>query len=576
MKHFSCFLSLIIFLFVVIGVEVHAQDIPKHISYTRIYDFLDEMAGDGWVELNSAVKPYSQQFITDKLLEVKLQVSSLNNRQKKDLDFFLNELALEQNTLPDTHFDIWKNNHSRAGLIAPAYSFKDSTFRARINPLLGMHISQNGNGSITKRWYGADLQLMMGNNLSVYGSLRDNSIEGALLSRPHYLTDLPGYEYKESSAGGDYSDSRGGIKYAWQWGSVGLIKDNVVWGDNYHGANILSGRAPSFPMLTLHLTPSKWFELNYFHGWLVSNVVDSTRYYVDNVGAEKYRSANKFMAANMFTFTPVAKLKLSVGNSIIYAEPNVQPAYLIPIAFYKSMDHTLTKGALLENQNSQVFFNLSSRNIKHLHLYGSVYADEVMMSRFSPSSAEKNPISYKVGANVTNFPLHNVSFVGEFTRNSIIVYKHSIPVLAYTSNNYNLGNYLGDNSQEFYLAMLYKPLRGLNLSLSYTDAVHGNEYEYLRRDNDGVDAISRIIRQPLLGETTWHNTTLAFNTQYELFTNAYAVVNVTYNNMRGSVPSSVAIPGELRKSSQEYLDYYSSKFLQGKNTTVTIGFSLGF
>lgn len=79
------------------------------------------------------------------------------------------------------------------------------------------------------------------------------------MSRPGYLNDFPGYEYKESSGGGDYSDSRGGIKYAWNWGSVGLVKDNVVWGDNYHGSNILSGRAPSFPMLTLHL---KTYQMN--------------------------------------------------------------------------------------------------------------------------------------------------------------------------------------------------------------------------------------------------------------------------------------------------------------------------
>lgn len=564
--------------------EVFGQDIPQHISYTRIYDYLDEMAGERLIELNSAVKPYSRQFIANSLLEIKSKSEQLNKRQLSELHFFLNEFALEQHQLPDAHLHLLKNEQSQAALLSPAFNFKDSLFRARITPLLGMHITQNSNGSITKRWYGAELQLMMGENLSVYGSLRDISIQGALLARPTFLNDMPGYEYKESPAGGDFSDSRGGIKYSGKWGSIGLVKDNVIWGDNYHGSNILSGRAPSFPMLSLHLQPAKWFELNYFHGWLVSNVIDSTRYYVDNMGAKMPRMANKFIAANMFTFTPLSKLKISVGNSIIYAESNVQPAYLIPIGFYKSMDHTLTKGLNLENQNSQVFFNLSSRNIKHLHLYSSVYADEVMISRFKPNSKDRNPISYKFGANLTNFPLQNLSLITEFTRTNIITYKHSIPTLAYSSNGYNLGSYLGDNSQEFYLALRYKPIRGLDFNLSYMSAEHGNEYDYLRRNPlDRTDAITKIISQAVLGEKTWTNKTIAFNTQYELFSNAYAIINVAFSDIRGyDLSSTTKIAGENPPiknggyTAQEYSNLFIPKYLQGKNTTVTVGFSLGF
>jgi len=588
MQRFLFVLSLVFCSF-----SVFAQDIPEHISYTRIYDYLDELAGDGIINLNSVIKPYSRSFIKDKLLETQKRTGELNKRQRDELAFFLNNYALEQDKLPDSHVNIWKDEFSSAALVQPGFHYRDTIFRARITPLLGMHITHNDNGNIIKRWYGADIQLMIGKNLSVYGSLRDVSIQGALLTnnlstkdallaRPAYLNDYPGYEYKESSVGGDYSDSRGGIKYAWNWGSIGLVKDNVVWGDNYHGSNILSGRTPSFPMLTLHLKPTKWFEMQYIHGWLVSNVVDSTRYYLDNMDKKQYRMANKFIAANMFTFTPVRNLNLSIGNSIIYAEPNIQPAYLIPIAFYKSMDHTLTKGLNLENQNSQVFINLSSRNIKHLHLFTSVYADEISFSRFSPSSAAKNPISYKLGGNLSNFPIDNLSLTAEFTRTNIINYKHSIPVLTWASNSYNLGSYLNDNSQEIYLALRYKPIRGLDLGLSYTSAEHGNEYDYLRRD--GVaDAITKIISQPVLGDIIWSNKTIGFNAQYEVINNAYALINVAYSDIRGGSLKSATIPGEVvpptgytGTTEQFYLDLFTPKYLQGKHTTVTVGFSFGF
>ena len=573
--------SVLSILFILFVFAVYSQDIPEHISYTRIYDYLDELATDGIIELNSATKPYSRSFIAEKLLEAQNE-KGLNKRQQDELRFFLNEFALEQNKLPETMLTLARNSQLTLAFLQPAFNYGDDNFRARISPILGMHIYSNQNGIITKRWYGADFQAMIGKNLSIYGSLRDMQVDGtrltnlpvsgSLLARPSYLNDFPGYEYKESNLGGDFSDSRGGIKYAWNWGSIGLVKDNVIWGDNYHGSNILSGRTPSFPMLTLHLKPAKWFEMQYFHGWLVSNVLDSTRYYLDNLNAKHYRMTNKFIAANLFTFTPVRNLNLSIGNSIIYAEDNVQPAYFIPIAFYKSIDHTLTKGLGLENQNSQVFLNLSSRNIKHLHLFTSVYADEITWGRFLPSSAEKNPISYKVGAELTNFPVDNFSLIGEFTRTNIINYKHSIPAITWASNGYNLGSYLDDNSQEIYVALRYKPVRGLDLSLSYMDAKHGNEYDYVR---DG-HAISKIISQPSLGEITWSNQTIGFNAQYEVVNNVYAIVNVTYSDIRGYDITSTPIVGEVVKNAQGYLNLFTPAYLQGKNTTIMLGFSFGF
>ena len=559
-------------LFIFAFLAVSAQDIPEHISYTRIYDYLDELATDNIIELNSVAKPYARTFIAEKLLQAQGKKDKLNKRQRDELRFFLNEFALEQDKLPGTNLTISRNENLTFAGIQPGLSYRDSVFRVKITPLLGMDITRNSNGTITKRWYGADFQAMFGKHLSVYGSLRDISIDGPLLARPGYLNDYPGYEYKESASGGDFSDSRGGIKYSWSWGSIGLVKDNVIWGDNYHGSNILSGRAPSFPMLTLHLKPTKWFELQYFHGWLVSDVLDSTRYYLDNLGAKHYRMKNKFIAANMLTFTPIDKLNLSVGNSIIYAEDNVQPGYFLPIAFYKSIDHTLTKGLNLENQNSQIFLNFSSRNIKHLHLFTSVYADEISWGRFLPKSKERNPVSYKVGADLSNFPIENLSLVAEYTNTNIINYKHSIPALTWASNGYNLGSYLGDNSEEMYLAMRYKPIRGLDLSLSYTDAKHGNEYEYVR-DNHAIDA---IISQPSPGSITWSNKTLGFNAQYEVFNNAYAIVNVAYSNIQGYNLTSTPIVGEVRKTAQGYLDLFTPAYLQGKNTTVTVGFSFGF
>ncbi len=106
------------------------------------------------------------------------------------------------------------------------------------------------------------------------------------------------------------------------------MKDHFTWGTNYNGSNIFSGRTPSFAHIKVNLKPVSWFEFNYVHGWLVSEVVDSSRsYFLVNSYGTDYREVfyKKFIATNLFTFTPLKKLKISVGNSIVYSDIGIHP-----------------------------------------------------------------------------------------------------------------------------------------------------------------------------------------------------------------------------------------------------------
>lgn len=570
--------SILIFFGLFMGLLLSAQHIPIHISYYRIYDFVDELATDGYIDVNTSIKPYSRAFVAQKLLEAKAQSAKMSQRQRQQLDFHLNELSPEQAVLPNAKAKLWTNSNSQLALVAPAFHYRDSNFSASVMPLLGLHIYHNSKSVIMKRWVGASFEATIAKHFSVYGSLRDQSFDGELLSKPNFLNQNAGVQYKEASYGGDYSDSRGGISYANKWGTLSFAKDNVQWGDNYHGANILSGRAPSFPVLSLQLKPAKWFELNYMHGWLVSNLVDSSYYYLENDTKIHYRPANKFMAANMITVTPTKGLKISAGNAIVYAEKTLQAAYFIPIAFYKSIDHTLTKGLGVENQNSQVFVNISSRNIKHLHLYSSVFVDELSFKRFLPNNAEANPISLKLGAHLSNFPLKDLSATVEFTNTNILNYKHSIPLLSWASNSYNLGHYLGDNARELHLGLNYKWRKGIDFKLGYTDAQHGRAYDYVRRGvSNGISGrVTDIIKQPSIGELIWRNRTVSLQGTYEIFHNAYAIFNFSYNRMQSFEPSEPIAFGERRMSQQETLDYFAPSYLQGSNFTSMVGFGFGF
>ena len=599
---------------------MRAQAIPEALEYTEVYDYLDELATDGIIDLTEAIRPYSRAQIAAMLRTAQQKDSLLSRRQKADLQFYMQDYVLELDTLPvyhsygHRHVTQWITPVSNLSLADPSLHIltPNKIFKLRLRPILGMDIYANKKGFITKRWYGAEIQMDVAKHLSIWGSIRDNSwkgtgylktayfptssdqLDGAKLTKPGYLNNLPGVQYKEANYGGDFSDSRGGIAlYTW-WGRIAVERERLQWGDAQLSSTILSAHNPAVPMLSLQLTPCSWFQFDYFHAWLVSNVLDSTysytERYAEDVTKVHYRPMNKFMAANMFTFKPIKYIHFSFGNSIVYSERNVQAAYFIPVAFFKSLDHLLTKGLSVENQNSQVFGSVTVRPTDHLRLYGTFYVDEFKLARLKPSNKENNPISYVVGFQWSGWPVNGLSLKGEFMRSYIATYTHSIDVLAYTSNSYNMGHYMGDNAQSIFLQLSYRPVRGLRLTLDYTQDTKYRKYDYVRKYIAGTRIENPIIAQKPFSEKIWRNDQIQFRAIYEVFNNCYAHVDILYNHAQAYSLSSTRIEGEDRGwnadgSSKElsgaalqeyYLSKFSPVFLQGKNLTAVVGVSFGF
>jgi hypothetical protein len=494
------------------------------------------MANIKIIELNSAVKPYSRKFIAGKLEEISQNTGKLNKRQANELQFYLKDFNKELK--PDKHF---KKRFD-------FFYYKDSLFTFSLNPIAGIQYWSNENGSDYHRWNGAEAFAYVGNHIGIYANLRDNH-EDKILSGTKYLNTRPGAIYKDEH---DFSEMRGGITYSWKWGNIGLVKDHLEWGNYYHYPNIFSGKPPSFTQLKLNLKPAKWIEFNYFHGWLVSAVIDSSRSYsfTNTYGAETrlvYRK--KFMAANMYTIKPLKNLYASFGNSIIYSDADIQPAYLIPFLFFKSVDHTLNNTNSYAGQNSQLFFDISSRQIKYIHLYTTVFFDDLSISRLK-ENGHLDYYSLKAGFQLTDI-IENVSLSAEYFQSYPLVYKHNMPTTTFESNLYNLGHYLQDNSREIYVDLAFRPLRGLNLKFSYNFAQHGRDHEALGTDK-------KAVVHMYMDSVEWQNTSLAFVANYQLLNDIFLFGEVTYSKVTGD------------------MEKYTAPFYQGITKTWSIGINYGF
>ena len=521
-----------------------SQVVNQDLTNNGIYNFLDELANIKIIDLNSATKPYSRMIIAMKLKQAIASREKLNKRQNKDLDFYLRDYNLElQSNLK--YFKQTKGLfHTKENFGIPlsplAFVYKDSLFTFSLRPVWGIYgsVTQNNNSNVYHRWGGAELFGTIGKHFGFFASLRDN-YESNILVTPDYLTMEEGAAWKESSKGGDYSEMRGGISYAWNWGSVLLAKDHFQWGDSYHGSNIFSGRTPSFPYLQLQMKPVKWFDFTFITGWLVSEVVDSSRSYKEPNGLREY-FFNKFLSAAIITFTPWKDLNLSIGNSVISCSKNYNPAYLSPFLFYTN---STKNGDSAQNanygRNSQFFFNISSRQIRHLHLYVSVFIDDLGSKKFSDSTTF-NCISYKAGFRASNLLKSNLTFTAEYTRTTPHKYTDPVSTLSFESNKYNLGNYLKDNSQEVFISLGYRPLRGLMLDLSWNWAEHGGT-----KDKKTLETV------------VWSYNDIKMEVSYEFINNTY--VNIAYQNL--------TITGDPK---------LSPLIFQGHQNIISGGINIGF
>jgi len=521
--------------------KANAQEVYYHTSNQDVYEFLDEFSNLGVIDVNTTIKPYSRTFIANKLNEIQESDYSLNKRQQSELDFYLKDFNKE---LIATYNRKDKEFDKRFDILY----YKDSLFSFSVNGILGGEYFMNDSGSFYHRWGGAEAHAYVGNNWGFYASLRDNH-ESEILAKEDYLTQRMGANYKN----GDFSEMRGGLTYAWDWGSFGIIKDHFEWGNNYNGANIFSGRTPSFAHIKMNLKPVDWFEFNWVHGWLVSEVIDSagSMTFTNAYGTDQRDMMfDKYLAANLFTFKPFKNFYISLGNSIIYSSDGPQLQYMIPVMFYKSVDHTYNatdQAGRNVGQNSQMFFDISSRNIKKVHLSATIFNDELSTSRFTNDTLW-NFWSIKGSVRISDL-IPNIFLTAEYTRTLPLTFKHNIPTTTFESNGYNLGHYLMDNSQEIYLSVLFKPYKTLSFKLAYLYAQKGKDYDDLGGSRLG---------NPFMDTVEWENTSVSFRTSYQIINDGYIFLNYLYSD----------ISGDQNK--------YTSPMFHGKQNTFSFGMNFGF
>jgi hypothetical protein len=495
--------------------------------------YLARMAQKGFIQFNDIIQPIERTKIANALFQLSQQRTSLTSIELKELDFYLQEY--NQDLIADSLIKneigfFVKDAHQRPRM----FFIHTKDFSLNLDPNVSSNFISGGGLNITQVSNGLNLWGKVGKKWGYQLMYRDVTELGTV--RDFYTVNKLDFRRQEPKTGIilvglnddrkiNHSDIRATISYSFKNGSISFGKDQIVWGYGENGRIVLSDRAPSFPLIRLDYNPIKWLRFNYFHGWLNSEIVDSTKTYPTYNGGVsgdiRIINRQKFIASHTLQFNLKKGLDLAIGESIIYSD-QLDPGFLIPINLFKIYDNNKSNYLINAGSNGQYFLQLSSRNqIKNTHLYGSLFIDEIRLASIFNKAKSRNQLGYTIGGSVTDYFTPYLTLGAEYTRVNPFVYNNLIPAQTYTQYNYPLGDWMGSN---FHRKMIFARYNYLPKLKFYT------RIQFMNKGGEGsvYDQYNAEPQPKFLSDYRQTRNDFFFQTSYEWFNNCYLRASFEY------------------------------------------------
>ena len=478
-----------------------------------VYEFLQRLSLKKIIEYHSEVKPIARMKIAELLKEASLKKDQLNSVEQKELDWLFEEYA----------YEIRKDSVKEHWFL---YSYSDSLFSVKVSPFAGYGFSATGKYSGHTRWWGGEMFSTYSNWFGASFSFKDIGEFGDNVDKGKNFSPDPALPYKYAPDGIEASDIRASISFNWNWGSVSLAKDYLEWGNGNFGQLILSEKSPPFTFIRLDLHPTNWLRFYFIHGWLNSLVYDSSSFSYNH--AESIQPflrkdyINKYIAANLLSVSPLDWLDVSFGNSIIYSG-KLRPEFFIPFLFFKSYDNR-GEDISVEDGNKQLYLDVAVRYPKSFLFYSTLFADCIEIRRLLDGDTRRTDIGFTLGGKKIDCFLPNLDFTLEYTRINPWVYEHQDETTTYKHFNYTLGDWLGQNADQFRVQFDYVPLRGLKLK-AYTEFIRKGKLDdiYYRYDV--------LTYEPFLSSPKRMEKRFSIEASYAILHDVFADAYYTYSDV---------------------------------------------
>lgn len=468
-------------LFLIASLLFCVSDIKSQAVYenhqSEVYHYLYRMAQKGLIRFDDNIRPLSRLYIGNCLDSLQQKAGLLSALEKSELAFYRKDFTdqyIIQNSRSEkpTFFNVDSAGRWRS------FSTISQNFSLRMDPIITSAIQTGTNKNITQYSSGMHLYGYAGNHWGFYFSFNDVNEKGTGLDTLRQFSPDNGIVTRiaNNKKSQNFSELRAGISYSWKNGSISFGQDNLLWGFGENGRLVLSTKSPTYPYIRFDYSPISWLKFNYTHAWLNSNIVDSARSYStggSTYGGQRQLFVPKYMACHSIQFTPLKGLDLTIGESMVYSD-RLNAGYLLPILFFKAYDNLINNGNINAGSNGQFFLQASSRNnIPNTHIYTTLFIDEIRLSSLFDKQKSRNQVGITLGASVTDLFTPYLTLGIEYTRINPFVYKNLLPAQDYTSDNYGLGDWIGNNADKLIYTIRYTPIPRLKCMLRYQSVRKG-------------------------------------------------------------------------------------------------------
>lgn len=452
-----------------------------------IYNYLERMNSLHLIEnYNSFETPKTRKDIVKYLKEIITVEERLNIIDARTLNDYLIEFEFDLSYSNDSYYSLFNDttetplfNQKEKFLYYYTDSSKFSTFINFVGSGEYLYSNNKVNSSNTNAsliTFGGELRGTIYNNFGYYARAT-NGLQYGDIELASFKNNLK-YNYKFNS---DHDSSKffdetiGYLSAEFDFIKFKIGRDRINIGYGYSKI-IMDNYFPPMDYLSLKLNYSI-FNFSFVHGKLFGKTsID----YNNSKGGQRLIN-DKYIAYHRLGFNISKHLQIGIGETIIYANRNMDLSYLNPFNFYKSMEH-----ANQDRDNAMVFIDLKNNSLKGLMIFGTILIDDVDFSKLG-TNWYGNKFIYDLGITYEPFPeLFPLTLGLQYLRIDPYVYAHRFEDNNYTSMNLSVGPNIQPNSESYLFDIKYKPHYRIELGFTYQNIKHGAN----KIDEDGNTLIN--------------------------------------------------------------------------------------
>ena len=381
-------IMLLLMIFFVMNSVANAQ--VEHLPIVHpVYQFLEHCEAKGVLpHFSLSALPLQRGEVQKALQLIRKSENELSEDERDVLLHYEHELLTEKrvnatlfhssmpvnDSLP-FFFDGIASNHEKA-----IYLQQDSLVTLFSSPLFSIESAFRSDS--------ASASMLTGQvGLRMHGTMRGNVgfflqvTNGALLSGDRSLAlDDPRLRQNIKFAvyDSDFDFTESHIRYDndWFYASIGRESRTLGAGFNHH--QFLGRNSPPLDALMIGAR-TKTFEYRYTHASLLSLPQDANGQIIlpgqtNSTGSDKFMPA-KTLVMHRAAFRPTWG-EIALWESVIYQNRTFDLAYLNPLSFLKSVEHSLR-----DRDNSAMGFDFTVRPMKNLILKGAYLLDDLIFSK---------------------------------------------------------------------------------------------------------------------------------------------------------------------------------------------------